>query len=176
MSESSIRERAQWKLAQLVRRRRDPRYGRVIGRLVHAGLLETNHPVLSHNQPIRVEDALWVGKVEPRVLELLPATLVKVPSMFVDATSLPADLAACVAALRRSVQPPDFRGVPGVKVFHWLLRVGRKNKFPSRLKSFRFQAQEQRLLERLSVALSLSESDVIRLALVELADRHFTRS
>jgi hypothetical protein len=147
----------------------------VIGRLVHAGLLETNQAVLSHPDPIRVADALWVGQVEPRVLELLPAALVKAPNMFVDTAALPPDLEACVAALRRSVLPPDFRGMPGAKVFRWLLRVGRKNKLPSRLKSFRFQAHEQRVLESLSAELKLSETDVLRLALVELAERQRSR-
>ena len=67
-----------------------------------AGLLQTNEPVVRHREPLRVADVLWAGEVEPRLLELLPALLVKKPGLFVDARELPDDLDAAVRALRRT--------------------------------------------------------------------------
>jgi hypothetical protein len=47
--------------------------------------------------------------------------------------------------------------------------VGRKGKVPARLKSFRFTAEDQRLLEHLSKNLGLSATEVIRRGLRALA-------
>jgi hypothetical protein len=95
-------------------------------------------------------------------LELLPAVLVKRPSMLADTGDLPDDLRRVVRRLRRNVVPEDFRGVPGADIYRWLPRVGRKDKFPSRPKSFRLKPEDVRLLEHLSRELGLSETDVIR--------------
>jgi len=169
MDATEIQARARRRLASDRRVRKDPRYLRVIGRYVAAGLLEANHPVIEHAEPITVDDVLYVGRLEPRVLELLPAAMIKTPRMFTIPKTLPADLKAVVNSLRQSKEPADFRGIKGAKLLSWLSRIGRKNKLPSRLKSFRLQADEQRLLERISQKLELSETDVVRKALRELA-------
>ena len=157
-----LRERARRKLVGLRRRRRDPRYVRTLGRFVDAGLLTTNQPVLLHHEPLRVADVLWAGDVEPRFLELLPALVVKRPSMLVDPDALPDDLRRVVRRLRRNLVPDTFRGIPGADVYRWLPKVGQKDKFPARLKSFRLKPDDLRLLEHLSQTLGLSETDVIR--------------
>lgn len=51
---------------------------------------------------MRVDDVLWAGELEPRLLELLPAMIVKRPSLFEDISKLPEDLGATVEALRRT--------------------------------------------------------------------------
>lgn len=119
-----------------------------------------------------MDDVLWVGRIEPRVLELLPALIVKRPGLFVDPRRLPDDLAAVVRTLRKNREPGEFRGVPGAALLRWLPVLGRQSKVPSQLKSFRFQREDLELLERLSQALEVSQTDVLRRGLRRLAATH----
>lgn len=109
-----------------------------------------------------MSDVLWAGEVEPRLLELLPALVVKRPSMFTSVKNLPPDLDAVVESLRRDMKPSDFRGISGADIHRWLRRVGHRGKVPARLKAFRFRPADQRLLEQLSKELGVSETEVIR--------------
>ena len=140
----------------------------MLGRFVAAGLLATNDQALPHRSAIRVADALWAGEIEPRILELLPALLIKTPSLFVDRTELRDDLAQVVRSLRRAEVPSDFRGIPGADLARWLPRLGRSGTVPSRLRCFRFSAEESRLLSQLSRELKTTEVAVLRRALREL--------
>jgi hypothetical protein len=166
---SRLQARAKRRLAVLERRRCDSRYVRVIGRFVREGLLFTNRDVPENEHPVAVADVLFAGELEPRLLELLPALIVKRPAMFRGVKALPQDLADAVRALRRDAEPPDFRGIPGRDVHGWVRRVGRKGKVPARLKAFRLRPEDQRLLSELSEKLDLSETDVIRRGLRALA-------
>jgi hypothetical protein len=157
-----LRTRARRRLLALERRAKDPRFERVLGRFVREGLLVVNHDVREHTESLRIDDVLWAGTVEPRLLELLPALMVKRPSMFVRVASLPVDLGQAVEALQRDREPLEFRGIAGKDVHRWLRRVGQKGKAPSRLKSFRFTPDDQRLLQHLVQELGLSETDVLR--------------
>lgn len=161
-------ERARARHAKIQRQRRDPRYRRVLGRFVAAGLLSTSEPTKPHRGAIRVTDALWAGEVEPRILELVPALLIKKPSFFEDRAQLPQDLAEVVRLLRRAEIPTEFRGIPGADLARWLPRLGRSGSVPSRLRCFRFSAEESRLLSELSRALGTTEVAVLRRALREL--------
>ena len=125
-----------------------------------------------YRKPIEVADTLWAGRTEPRVLELLPALIVKRPSMFTDVGDLPDDLDAAVRALRKNSEPDDFRGIEGAALLRWLPSVGRRGKLPSRLKSFRFQTDDLDLLERLGEALGVTQTDVLRRGLRHLAATH----
>jgi hypothetical protein len=157
-----LQARAREKYRRLERRRRDPRYLRAMGRFVAEGLLTTNQALPENEEPLRVDDVVWAGEVEPRLLELLPALLVKRPSMFVAAQALPEDLALVVRRLRRNLEPPAFRGIPGPDLYRWLPRVGRKEKLPARLKSFRFKPEDLELLRHLTESLGISETEVLR--------------
>ncbi|MEY4579815.1 MAG: hypothetical protein RL701_4518 [Pseudomonadota bacterium] len=118
---NDLKERAERRCNDLVRAWSDPRYTSVIGRFLGAQLLMANDTEIEpHHQPIALADALWAGNVEPRVLELLPASLVLLPSMFTGTVDMPEDLSAVVAALREQRQPPDFRNVPGAAILQWL--------------------------------------------------------
>jgi hypothetical protein len=88
--------------------------------------------------------------------------LVKRPSVFVDPDDLPDDLRRVVRRLRRNLVPENFRGIPGADVYRWLPKVGHKDTFPARLKSFRLKPDDLRLLEHLSQTLGISETGVIR--------------
>jgi hypothetical protein len=143
-----------------------------MGRFVHEGLLFVNYEVDTHDRPIGVADVLWAGHAEPRLLELLPALIVKRPGLFSDVHELPEDLAEVVSELRRDHEPGAFRGIPGHDIHRWLPRVGRKGKVPARLKSFRLTPEDQRLLERISKELGVSATEVIRRGLRALSCSH----
>jgi hypothetical protein len=165
----SLQRRAQARHALIAQRRAQPRYLRVLGRFVEAGLLRTNEPAILHRKPIRVVDALWASEVEPRILELLPALLIKKPSFFEDASALPEDLERAVRALKRNRVPEPLRGIPGSDLARWVPRVGRKDKLPSRLRCFRLSAEDSQYLAHLARELDLNETEVMRRALRELA-------
>ena len=110
---ATLRARAKRRYARVERERQDPRYRRVVGRFKTAGLLDTNFEVPDNRNPVAVDDALWAGRLEPRVLELLPALIVKKPSLFAATTELPKDLSDTVRKLRRNEMPDEFRGIPG---------------------------------------------------------------
>lgn len=168
-AQDALVERARQAHRAIERRRRDPRYRQVLGRLVGAGVLTTNTEIKPHRERISVRDALWVGEIEPRILEVLPALLVKRPGLFVDPRALPEDLAAVVDDLRKHRTPRDFRGLPGASVGRWLVAVGHRGKLPSQLKAFRFQAEDLMLLHHLREQLGLTETAVVRRGLRALA-------
>lgn len=175
MDAQELQRRAKRRRAELDRRRRDPRYRRVVGRLVGLGLLTTNEDVPATRERIDVAEALWAAEVEPRVAELLPALLVRRPALFVDARALPDDLADVVGALRRNEVPREFRGLPGAALHRWLASLGRKREPPSRLKAFRLQASDLALLARLRDELGISETAVMRRGLRALAAAKWLR-
>lgn len=166
---SSLLRRARERQRRLDRLRSDPRFGRVLGRYVAEGLLTLNFPVDAHRERIEVADALWTGELEPRVLELLPAMILKTPAVFVDVRDLPPDLDDVVRTLRRDETPPDFRGIPGAAIRSWVPRVGRKDKLPTQLKAFRFGASDLQLLRQLASDLGINETEVVRRGLRALA-------
>lgn len=151
----------------LRQKQRDPRFKKVMGRLVAAKLLTTNlEGIRPHDKPVPLEDALWAGTVEPRITELLPAVLVKKPGILRLPKDLPDDLAEIVHAIRHGRQPPSFRGVAPEQYLPWVTEVGRKGKSPSVLKSFRFKHEDVLRLARLRKSLpARSDTEVIRMAL-----------
>ncbi len=160
-------ERAKKRLAQQQRKQRDPRFQRVMNQLVDAGLLRTTLDLAPRDdQPVTLEDALWAGTVEPRIMELLPAILVKRPALIGMPQEVPDDVAAVMHAIRHGKNAPVFRGVPPEQYLPWVVNIGRKGRAPSVLKSFRFQRDDVLRLRRLRENLpARSETEVIRMAL-----------
>lgn len=166
---SDLQARAKAKFRRLQRARRDPRFLRAIGRLVEAGLLSTNAEIQGHTDPVSLDDLLWAGRHEPRVLELLPAIIVKKPSLVKKPLELPPDLREVVRAIRRGRGQPEFRGVPAEQYLPWVTRIGQRGRTPSLLRSFRLHAEDLARLRHLREALpAKSETEVIRLALQAL--------
>lgn len=166
-AQEALRARARRRYQAIRRKQRDPRFRAVIGRFVAEGLLETNiEGIEPRQEPVALEDALWAGTVEPRILELLPAVLVKKPNLLMLPKELPDDVAAVMHAIRHGKEAPDFRGVPPKQYLPWVTRVGRKGKSPSLLKSFRFQREDVLRLARLRKSLpARSDTELVRLAL-----------
>lgn len=169
MRAKELQARAAKRFAVLSRKRRDPRYQRVLGRLVAAGVVSSSEETKPYKGRLEIEDVLWAGEVEPRFVELLPALIVKRPGLFKSVQGLPSDLEAAVTALRRNERPTNFRGVQGEALARWVPAVGHKNKLPSRLRSFRLQVDDLALLEQLTVRLGISQTAVLRRALRALA-------
>jgi hypothetical protein len=138
-------------------------------------LLITNDDIPEYRQPITVSDTLWAGEIEPRLIELLPAAIVKKPSLFVDVKSLPRDVSEVVRALRCNETPPPLRGISGADLLRWVPRIGHRGKRPSRLKSFRLTAHDLALLAELSEQLGVSQTETLRLGLRTLAKQHGPR-
>jgi DNA-binding XRE family transcriptional regulator len=82
--------------------------------------------LLGHNkiQPKRcrvtLNNAVEAGALEPRIFELLPAIIAKLPQALVHTgEDIPDDLRAAVEAINFGGEVPDFRGIPGAKCAHW---------------------------------------------------------
>ncbi len=104
------------------RNRRDRRFLETMGFLAAKGLLTANYafPRLP-NRRLKVEDALWAGReVEPRILEVLPAAVLRLGAHFDFNAEKHPELAAVLTALRKQKpEGPDFLGVPYSKVKVW---------------------------------------------------------
>jgi len=167
----SLQQRARRKLRQLERSRRDGRFLRAMGKLVGAGLLESSSPdVKPYDKSVLLADALWAGQVEPRILELLPAIVVKRPRLFVLPAVLPDDLNAVVRSIRNGRDHPSFRGVEPDSYLSWVERIGTRGKVPTTLRSFRLRPDDLARLHHLKRTLpASSETEVLRIALRHLA-------
>lgn len=148
----------------------DPHFRKVIAAFVKAKLLHTNYESGVAPERVTISEVLRAGEHEPRLLELLPAILMK-RLRFVEADLVPEDLDETLRALRKGQVPADFRGIPGKDIAKWLSRVGHQGKAPSVLKTFRFKAEEAALLFTLSQERGQSEIDVIREGLRAVAKR-----
>lgn len=148
----------------------DPTFRKVIAAFVKAKLLHTNYDPGVAPERVTVSEVLRAGEHEPRLLELLPAILLK-RLRFVQVDHIPADLDEVLRALRKGQVPPTFRGMPGKDLEKWLSRVGHQGKAPSVTKTFRFKAEEAALLHTLSQQRGRSEIDVLREGLRAVAQR-----
>jgi len=162
-----LRRRAARRYREIRKRRSDRRFLRAVGKLMAAGLLQASFAGAKHYRgPVRLADALWAGEVEQRILELLPAVVVKLPKLFVLPDELPDDLVRTVRAIRLGRDHPQFRGVDPAGYLPWVERVGTRGKAPSTLRSFRLRPDDLARLHRLKQALPApSETEVIRIAL-----------
>ena len=165
--QSELQARAQKRHQALRRKHRDPRFRNVMGRFLEEGLLETKvEGITPRRQAVPLDDALWAGTVEPRIMELLPAVLVKKPNLLRMPKVLPDDVVEVMHAIRHGKPAPSFRGVAPDQYLPWVTAVGRKGRAPSVLKSFRFQQEDSRRLARLRESLpARSDTEVIRMAL-----------
>jgi hypothetical protein len=166
-AQDDLQARARKRYQALRRKQRDPRFRKVMGRFVAEGLLATTiEGIPTHDRRVPLDDVLWAGTVEPRIMELLPAVLVKKPRLLRLPEELPGDVASVMHAIRHGKAAPNFRGVAPDRYLPWVTEVGRKGKSPSVLKSFRFKHEDVLRLARLRKNLpARSDTEVIRMAL-----------
>ena len=164
-----IINKAKRKAKKLKKLREDQRYINVMGRLKFEGLLDIKNMV-PRNYKLHLDDVLWVGdKIEPRVLELLPAILLKKPGMIYQ-QELPEDLRQAKNDLRQGVLKGMFRGLSIKSCDQWLTKTGRKGVRPSITKIFRLRKEDVDFLKRKSKREKISEAAVVRQALKALKD------
>ncbi len=165
---ADIKKRARTAFAKTQRATKDPRYARVLGRFVAEGLLVHNR-IPAFRGPITLDEALWVGEWEPRVLELLPAVLLKRPGILRNPSEIPEDLREVLVELRHGRPEKPFRGVLAKDYAQWVPRIGRRGKLPSLLKTFRFGPEDIALIEKLKKRSGEPEITLVRRALQMLA-------
>lgn len=111
------------KAMQDKRNRRDRRFLDTLGFLVAKGLLKTNLDVpLQPNRRLHIDDAVWAGRnIEPRILEVLPAAVLRLPRHFDFDAAKHKELAAVLEQLRKGMETGDeFLGMPYAKVRAWI--------------------------------------------------------
>lgn len=159
-----LQKKAQKRQQELGKLKKDLRYQKVIGRFVYEKLL-VNPDILPRRNLITVEDALWAGNIEPRILELLPAVLLKHPKIFLITKPLPQDLKQVLQEIKKGKAKIPFRGIEADRYESWVKRIGRKEKYPTLLKTYRFNQEDLKILYELKNKWRIPEISVIRKAL-----------
>lgn len=158
--------------ARNARRRKDLRFTNTVGLLVAKGLLGYNRPLLERpNARIDLRDALWAGKnVEPRILEVLPAAVARLPKHFrippVPTRDEKQLLEAATALRRNRREGEPFLGIEYEKYRVWMdlpLRDGRTRagKARKQTKTFRLRGDAIEKLGELAKQAEISEAEVL---------------
>jgi hypothetical protein len=163
---NTLQKAAIKKLKFLDQKRSDPRFTKTIGKLIHAKLI-SNSLYKPYNGKLTLDDALWSGQYEPRILELIPAIVLKKPKFF-EIKDMPKDLMQTIRNIKHGMAVDEFRGVPSEKYLYWLDKVGHKGKQTSLIKTYRFFTEDVKLINELKQKMNISEAEIIRTALSEL--------
>jgi hypothetical protein len=125
---------------------------------------------------MRVAEALWVGtRIEPRVLEVLPAAILRFPGIFLDIDKVPKDLREILdSIISGETIRGEWRGIDMTRIGFWLnspLGDGRSVPFKERrvVKSFRLSPTTVRKIEHLAALQHITHSDVIDRLIAEKA-------
>lgn len=166
-----IQEIARRKVAELDLQTAKPRFKKILGRLVKLKLLQTTMEHIPNTIKMDVKDYLWAGQYESRILELIPALILKKPGMFkkFNLVDLPEDLRQVVKDIKAGVQPQSFRKVPAKKFVRWIEHVGHKGKKPVSQKNVRINTQDQEVLNALKRA-GYTESSAFKKGIRVLLD------
>ncbi len=151
------------------RNRCDHRYLKVLGFLVAKGFLRTNK-TLPHgaNVCIAIDDAIWVGRhVEPRVLEVLPAAVLRLGKHFDLDPAKHQELALVVNQLRRRCPEGNpFCEIPYNKLKSWSdlpLKDGRVKPTSEKrlMKTFRLKPASAAVLRALAKKRNCTETEIL---------------
>jgi hypothetical protein len=146
----------------------DRRFKNVIGKLIDLNLIE-NDKFTPYRGKISLDDALWAGGFEPRILELLPALFIKKPKTFLIQKNIPLDFLDVVSEIKHNRSETNFRGVAPKDYMHWIDFVGRKGTKPNLIKSYRFNTNDLDLIQKLKNKYNISETELIRRSLLLLS-------
>lgn len=104
---------------------RNPRTQRVLGFFMAKGLLVGQDVPHQGDAKLYLNDVFWVGnRVEPRVLEVLPAAIIHFPRTFIGKANAPNDLTDVIQAIKAGdEQGPDFRGMRYRAMRKWANRA-----------------------------------------------------
>lgn len=100
------------KAAKDAEMRKDPRYLRTMGFLVAKGFLKTEKLFPLRVRMLNVDDAIWAGvNVEPRILEVLPAAIIRFEKYFYfDKTKYPILIEIIKHLKKGELYAKDFHG------------------------------------------------------------------
>ena len=157
-----IRRRAR----QDEKNRHDLRFLNTMGFFMAKGFLKSNMLIpLRPNTRVRLDDAIWAGQnVEPRILEVLPAAILRLGRHFDLDADKHADLAHTVAQLRgREEHGDSFQGIPYAKLKVWAetrlpdrrVKPTAEKKVP---KTFRLHPKTIERLERIAQDNAMTET------------------
>lgn len=122
MNKEALLQQIKKKAREDQKKRRDRRFLDTMGLLVAKGFLKTNLALpLLPNKRLRIDDAVWAGiHVEPRILEVLPAAVLRLSKHFDLDPEAHKELARVVDQLRRREENGDaFFGMPFEKIKVW---------------------------------------------------------
>ena len=149
--------------------RHDPRFLETMGFLVAKGFLKTNLEVpLLPNKRLHIDNAVWAGlHVEPRILEVLPAAVLRLAKHFdLDPVKHP-ELAGVVDQLRnRKEKGKVFCGMPYEKIKIWAdlpLRDKRMKSMTEKkvIKTFRLDPRALARLKKRAQENNCSETEIL---------------
>jgi hypothetical protein len=152
----------------LTKNRKSLRFKKILGRLVAMNLLRTTDEFILNQEKMKLNDLLWAGQFEPRILELIPAIAVKKPSVIAGLENAPQDLKTVISEIKSANPVSKFRHVNPKDYLQWLGSVGQRKKKPTKLKSFRFQQDDLVLLNSFKLK-GMSEIEAVRRGLKLLA-------
>jgi hypothetical protein len=149
--------------------RSDRRFIEIMGFLVAKGFLQTNYEVPAlPNKRFRIEDAIWAGvNVEPRILEVLPAAVLRLEKHFDLDPARHEELAEIVRELRNhSCSGPEFYGILFAKIKLWAnlpLRDGRVKTLAEKkiTKTFRLSPKAAATLANLARQKQCTETEIL---------------
>ncbi len=142
----SIVEEAKKKYERIARIRQFKRFQRVMGRLIASKLLYSNEAFKLTYSKIPLRDFLWAGEIEPRIFEVLPALILKRPSLVEGLENCPTSLRQLLDAIRKGNPTEDFHGIPPKNYLRWITHVGHKGLQPTLTKSFRLRPEDLKRL------------------------------
>jgi hypothetical protein len=151
------------------RNRHDPRFLGTMGFLVAKGFLKTNLEVpLLPNKRLRIADAIWAGmNVEPRILEVLPAAVLRLAKHFDLDRAKHKELAEVVEQLRKQEKNgTNFCGMPYEKIKQWAdlpLRDKRMKPMTEKkiMKAFRLDPKALVRLKEKALEKNCSETEIL---------------
>ena len=170
MNNKNVIEQIKKAALQDEKKRKDLRYRIAMAFLVKKGFLKTNINFEKHYLArVRIKDMIWAGQnVEPRILEVLPAAILRLPKAFVteDMKKL-FNLDQVVSDLRHQKENgPDFLNMPYKKMKMWMniSLNDRRTKIKDNkkvMKTFRLSPQAILNIDRLKKKNGISEAAVL---------------
>jgi hypothetical protein len=167
MNNNEILKKAKALAKVFEKRRKDQRYKKTMGFLVAKGFLYTNQDItMIPNARIKIDDAIWAGRnVEPRILEVLPAAVMRLTKHFDYKPEKHIDLKVAIEKIKNG-ESGHFFGIGLEKIKPWLninLSDGRTKKTVNKkvMKTFRLLPETVEKLKRLKVKSGQSEAEII---------------
>lgn len=160
------KKRLEEKLRKIKKMKQDRRYLDVVGFLAHKGLLITNREYEYKNE-IGIKDALWAAKLEPRIMETLPAAFLHFPKSIKDEHNMPKSLQAILEDILNGVEDgPDYKGVKYSDMRRWAnmrLKDGRTKPVDQKKRQTNFRLSPKVLhnLERFATNKNLSKTEAL---------------